>query len=127
MRLKEHLSKGGISMKVNTKMKWVCAGTALALSLIASPLVAWQRSAAKQCTKDAKVCAKPKELCKYAKEQCLKDAPSKDEESFSYHLSPYARSLFVQFDEKDKQRALDFADKNRMKPDDAVFKVDGGN
>lgn len=76
--------------------------TTAALSLQAGEETAWQRR---------------------TQEQCKKDAMKDDGATFAGSLSPYAYKQYKNFSEAQKKKAMDYADNNKMSPDDAVAKV----
>ena len=106
----------------------------LGLSLYAGELSAWERSAmkmckqhhqecmkdAKACTSDPATCKEQKAKCKPALQQCKQDVPSSDANSFAMACSNYYRNKFNKMTMDEKKQIMDFADKNKMAPDDAV-------
>ncbi len=100
--------------------------TLLALSAgfcLSTNEVAWQREAMSDCKKEEKGCTDSAASCKKEAEECKRDAHKTDEGSFYHKLSPVYRSMFKNFNAKQKVQAMDMADKNKMSPDDAVAKV----
>ncbi len=100
-------------------------GSVIALCLSTSGLMAWQRSAMNDCKIDKKSCTADSATCKAQLKECEQKAPDKDEASFVFALSSYANSLFQKFSAEQKKQAMDFADGNKMAPDDAVLKASG--
>lgn len=86
---------------------------------------AWERTASSNCKKATKNCQKSADQCKKDNDKCQQHVHSKDMSSFESELTPYAKSIFTQFSDDRKTKAMDYADKNKMSPDDAVAKVAG--
>jgi hypothetical protein len=105
--------------------------------LYSGELMAWQRTAKKECTQDYKDCQKDadkctksdksckrqSDSCKRDKESCMKDVERDDMDEFREELSDLSLSQFEKFTPDQKKKAMDYADNNKMKPDDAVQKV----
>ena len=115
-------------------------GATLATCLFTNGLHAWQRTAMEDCKKkdatcmkdadkktDAAAKAKAKEECKRNMEMCKKNANASDEDSFSSALSQNSRKQYMTMDSSQRTKAMDYADGNKMSPDDAVMKVMGSN
>jgi hypothetical protein len=114
-------------------------GSLIAAScLFTNGLSAWERTAmdeckqemndckddASQCTGDRAMCKRQAEQCKKDYEMCKKEVDQTDAASFANALSiPYYKTQFTQFSDSQRKRAMDYADGNKMKPDDAVAKV----
>lgn len=56
-------------------------------------------------------------------DQCKKEASSKDESSFEGALTPHAKRQYRDLTDVQRKKAMDYADKNKMTPDEAVAKV----
>lgn len=85
------------------------------------------KSESKKCNKKDGSCKEMSATCKEDYNECKADAKGDDMSSFKYHLSPYSKSLFENFTPKQREKAMDLADKNKMSPDDAVMKVNSSN
>lgn len=116
--------------------------TILGFSLFGS-LNAWERTAKQDCEKNKKQCQadadractsssdqnqcrKMKDDCKTQYDQCEKKIKQNDENSFSNALGPFDKTNFNSLSSDDKTKAMDYADKNKMSPSDAVEKVMSG-
>ena len=102
-----------------------------------SLLNAWERSAFKLCNKNEQECLKNARLCSegYSEckqreqlcienvKQCLETSLKNDEISFSTLLNTYYFDKFEKFNSDQKQKAMDYADNNKMTPNDAVAEV----
>ncbi len=105
-------------MKKQNRSTILFAISALCLCL------SWKRSdEALLCEKNKKECKLKGSDCENLYEQCLIDAARTDEDSFVSHLSNKATVIYNKFTPEEKQQAMDFADNDRMPPEDAVSKV----
>lgn len=107
--------------------------------LSSSALDAWERTAEQDCTANEKSCRRNadiqcdqgspedcdemKDACEKKRKECQARADKKDEESFQSELNPRTFSKYQGFSSEQKIKAMDYADKNRMSPNDAVDKV----
>jgi len=122
----------------NNKFKTVAlTGIIAGFVLCTNGLSAWQKSAmndckkemddckneASQCTDDRATCKKQAEQCKKDFEDCKKNVDQADAASFSAALTPYYGTQFQQFTADQRKKAMNYADGNKMSPDDAVSKV----
>jgi hypothetical protein len=110
------------------KVFFLCVLTGICL--YSNGISAWERTAKENCKKDEKSCEKKAKdkngdtsKCEKQMDQCKKEAPKTDEDSFASSLSHHSRSQFRNFTPEQKRKAMDYADKNRMSPEDAVAKV----
>ncbi len=117
-------------------MKYLLTIVAMSLTL---SLNAWERTAKRDCedmkdqcqknaeqtcnSQDKESCKQMKEDCKMQYDQCKRDIEKTDEKSFSSALSFMVSRKFNDFTHKEKVKAMDYADKNKMDPDAAVEKV----
>jgi hypothetical protein len=91
-------------MKKRSFTSLVLAGVAASAVLYANDPVAWEKK---------------------TPDKCVKESGKADESSFASSLSPYTYGMYKDFTPDQKKRAMDFADHNKMSPDDAVMKVAG--
>jgi len=121
-------------------LKNICNFVAIGAMFSCASLSAWQRAAQEDCQKSHKQCmqnvenckdsgsssdqcAKMEDMCKQNMKECKANIEKKDLASFEAALSSYSRTTFAKFSNDQKKKAMDYADKNTMSPDDAVTKV----
>lgn len=105
--------------------------------VITVSLSAWERKAEIECNQEEirckneveqcrelnRNCTRTKDKCQDEAIRCRKRAAMEDESSFIQALSSKSFRKYQLLTEKQKKRVLDYADHNRMQPDDAVAKV----
>jgi hypothetical protein len=89
------------------KIQWIAltlitAGTSLFADTQANQETAWERK---------------------TMDRCKKEMMKEDEATFSSSLSPFAKKQYQGFTPEQRKKAMDYADSNKMSPDDAVAKV----
>ncbi|MFI5334450.1 MAG: hypothetical protein ACHQT8_04710 [Chlamydiales bacterium] len=122
-------------------MTLALSGLIAGFCLTTGELSAWQRTATEDCKKEmdnckqdanncnkeggkkSGKCRKMIGSCKQNHRQCKKDAESSDEASFATNLNKSNRNLFKELTPDQKKNAMDYADKNKMSPNDAMAKV----
>ncbi len=102
------------------KNKWIT----LLLVGVAVCSVSWQRSGAgEQCKKNRDTCSKSKDMCQADYDACMDDAAQQDEDSFLSSATSDSADVYDNFTSMQKKQAMDYADGNKMPPDEAIAKV----
>jgi hypothetical protein len=98
-------------------MKYIILMLAMLSSAYAENQICWERRPVdwSRCRRDGK-----------SYDRCIRENNEDNEYNFTSMLSPNSYKVYEDFSVEQKQRAMDYADGNRMDPNDAVARVATG-
>lgn len=105
-------------MKNKKMIAWTILSITTSFSLFAAEEVAWQRKQVdtSRCKRDGKTM-----------QRCQEEVAEDNKYNFESELSPDVYKVYEDFTDDQKNTAMDYADRNRMTPNDAVRRVSAEN
>jgi hypothetical protein len=96
----------------------------IVVGLSALGCLSWQRSGAVDvCKRNKDACTKSADMCQADYDACMDNALKEDEETFLSDVQPESEDLYDDFTSQQRKQAMDYADGNKMSPDEAIAKV----